>query len=48
MKLKTCRIIDEQSRLKPRDVLELRKYVSHVECSPGVDITDSDDVDEEF
>ena len=44
-KLKTVRILDVQNRLKPEDVSELRKHVSHVEYGSEVDVVSSDDDD---
>jgi len=49
-KLRTLRIVGGEDRANLRDVLELRKYVSNVECGPWVDVVDNDsyDIDEDF
>ena len=49
-KLRTVRIVGGQDRVNPGDVLELKKYVSHVEYDPEVSVAsdESDDNCEEF
>ena len=44
-KLGTIRIVGGPSRFKPKDLLELRKYVSHLEYDPEVDVADGDGED---